>query len=152
MKIIKKYSNYIISFISLLCLLCFLFLPICGYQINNNIDYPASGIYLTFGMKDNGWIIYKFNIVGLLLILLFLGCIVVPFFIKENNKLIIIITIVLSLITSILFFIFSLTVNHYSEYVKEIFIALPFNYIGASLMTLNSLFIIYFKLIKDKEK
>jgi len=151
LKKIKKYSHYINSIIALLCFIFFMFVPIGGYKGNNEIVYKASGLSLTFGMNEGNYVIYNFNIIGIILMFLFLSCIILPGIMKKYGKWLIIVTAILMGITSILFFVFPLTVQHASSYVKEIFIGLPFNYIGASLTLLNGLYIVVFDLIK-KEK
>ena len=151
LKKIKKYSHYINSIIALLCFIIFMFVPIGGYKGNNENVYKANGISLTFGMNEGNYVIYNFDIFGIILMVLFLSCIILPFLMKKYGKWLIIVTAILMIITSIIFFIFPLTVQHASSYVKEMFIGLPFNYIGASLILLNGLYIVLFDLIK-KEK
>ena len=145
MKIINKHIKLIAVFLIVLSLV-FLFFPCAAYDYYGELSYKVSGFQLIFGLKENGYAILSFNIVGLILLILILLCLVLVLLKNKIGRNALYIISLLLVICSIIYIYLPKSAVHVASEVDNLFVGLPFLFIG-SIYTLASatlLFIIQF--------
>ena len=133
MKFIKKYYNYLLTFLLIICFL-FLLFP-CGAFIDDGKEIlNASGLQMIFGLKVKSYRVLSFSLLGFMMLILLSIAIALPYFKQYIGKLYIYIETTIIFVCSILYFILPLIVNHQVMYVSNNFQGLVALYIGASLL------------------
>lgn len=144
MKFIKKYFNYILIFLLIICFL-FLLFP-CGAFIDDGKEIlNASGLQMIFGLKVKSYRVLSFSLLGFMMLILMLITAVLPFFKQYIGKSYIYIETALLGVCSILYYCLPLIVNHQVMYVSNNFKGLVFLYIGASLLLSTSICLFFFE-------
>ena len=133
MNFVKKYYNYLLSFLLLVCFL-FLLFP-CGAFIDEGKEIlNTSGLQMIFGLKVKTYRILSFSLLGFMMLILLSIAMVIPHFKKYVGKLYVYIEVAIIFVCSILYYLLPLIVNHQVMYVSNNFKGLVALYIGASLL------------------
>ena len=149
MKFIGKYKHLIVS-IMMVIALAMLFLP-CGYYLTYNIiSYRANGFQIIFGLKDVEYVIYGFNIFGLIMILLVAFCAILPFTKLKDHNLFYLIEAILSLVSTILMITLPKSTNHAREGVRDLFHGDAGIYFGTMILALAFVFCLYNFLMRNE--
>ena len=141
MKKLLKYDKYIILGIIIAYFILLIF-PCGQYMYGNHIDYRASGYSLIFGLKDGDYSVYKFNVYGFIVMLLYLSVIPILFIKKLKGKNTLVASIALSVFSIMSIFSMNL-VNHGGSGVSSYFVVITFYYIFTILLALLSGFVVY---------
>ncbi len=149
MEILKKYSKWILVCFVLIGFI-FLFLPCGAYEYEGNVDYLSNGFQMIFGRKDQGYVIFGFNVLGFILFLFLILCLIIPWI---KIKYTFIIETTLLFISCFLYGFLPITVNHERREVHSLFKGQIALYIGLIFLILALIISIYkLLLVLKKEK
>lgn len=146
-----SYSKYIISSLVFISLILLAFN--CGvYKSGNVMLLESSGFEMIFGKTSQGSKILGFNTTGFIMILTMVLAPTVLYFEKHIGKHTRLISIILLLISSVLFLMLPSSVVHISLEKANLFTSLPCIIIGANLLFVTALFSIFVLIVKNEEK
>ena len=143
-----SYSKYIVSALVLIGLILLFF--DCGVYKSGNIRMlESSGYEMIFGKKNQGTAILGFNTTGLIMLISMLASCIVLYFEKQIGKYTRLLSIILLLISSVLFLTLPSSVVHLSLEKANLFSSLPCIIIGANLLFVTALFSIFVLIVKE---
>ena len=157
MEFIKKNGRLVIAYCLILSFLC-LFFDCGAYVYNGHVDNTCTGFEMIFGKQVDGYDLLKFNIAGLIvLIVLGLTAIysVVLHFVKKIKKVAYPILSGILIFLAVGYFLLPKSVVHAVPYIKNNFETQMFAYAGVACIGVAfivSIVIMFFELFFDEEE
>ena len=151
MKKLINISKYIVCTMVFASLILLFFN--CGvYQSGNIILHKSTGFEMIFGKQQNGISILNFNIFGFIMILTMICSCVVLFLEKQIGKKTHLASLVLILVSTVLYFMLPSTVSHSDMSMAHTFSGLPLTIIGTNVLFVTALFNIFVIVIKSDQE
>lgn len=151
MKKLINISKYIVSTMVLVSIV-FLFFNCGVYKSGNIILHESTGFEMIFGKQRDGVKILNFNVFGLIMLLTMISSCGVLFFEKQIGKKTHLASLVLLLVSAVLFFMLPSTVSHADMALANNFSSLPFTIVGANILFVAALFMIFIIVIVNSEQ
>ena len=151
MKILIKHQNLVITLLVGLAL-TLLALPCGAYKYQGSMDYVSSGFQMIFGRKDGDYHIFKFNVFGLVVMIILLTSLIIPWLKKYLSKYRMLLEGFLVLLATNGYLVLPMTVNHARLQINEKFHGLLILYLGALILVLAGVFAIYLFISDMKNK
>lgn len=149
-----KYYKLIVS-ASVLLSFIVLFLNCGAYIVDGEKIELASGFEMIFGKTEQGYKMLKFNGVGAILLLVMLWAMIIPFLENSVGKFTDIISVVLLILSGVIYLLLPSSSVHTSSFVERNFYPLAMNYVGAIIMFVAAIivgYVFYLKLVSKKQK
>ena len=151
MKILIKHQNLVITLLVGLAL-TLLALPCGAYIYQGSMDYVSSGFQMIFGRKDGDYYIFRFNVFGLVVMIILLTSLIIPWLKKYLSKYRMLLEGFLVLLATNGYLVLPMTVNHARLQINEKFHGLLILYLGALILVLAGAFSIYLFISDMKNK